>query len=60
MRLVADGVEVRLNIEVELERIGGQSLFDLRLAVEGLVGVARHVQGLAGELRRSAGTLDGK
>ena len=34
--------------------------FDLRLAVEGLGGVARHVQSLAGELRWSPGALDGK
>ncbi len=58
MRLVADGVEVLLDVEVELERIGGQRLFDLRLAVEGLVGVTRHVQRLGGELRWSPSALD--
>jgi hypothetical protein len=60
LRLVADGVEVLLDVEVELERIGSQRLFDLRLAIEGPVGVTRHVQSLAGELRRSPSALDGK
>ena len=54
LRLVADGVEVLLNVQVELERVGSERLLDLLLAVEGLVGVARHVQRLGGELRRSS------
>ena len=56
--LVADGVELLLDIEVELERVGGERLLDLLLAVEGLGGVAGHVQRLGRELRRPAGALD--
>jgi hypothetical protein len=51
---------VEFHGEVELERIRGQGLFDLRLTVEGLSAVARHVQGLGNELRRFAGALDGE
>src|SRR5262249_25760145 len=58
LRLIADGVEVLLDVEVELERIGSQSLFDLRLAVEGFCSIARHVQRLGGELRWSPSALD--
>ena len=51
--LVADGVELLLHIEVQLERIGDERLLDLLLAVEGLRGVASHVERLGRELRLS-------
>ena len=52
------GVELLLDVEVELQRVGGERLFDLLLAVERLGRVAGHVQRLGRKLRRLAGALD--
>ena len=60
LRLVADGVEVLVDVEVELEWVRCEGLLDLLLTIEGLGGITRQVQRLTRKLGRPARALNGE